>query len=165
MSPNDNKEKVNKDQSAPTPEGVKAGNGKYCFDLAAINQIEAGPAYSTTNGSLVEGERNMVGLMTMPRGTGARPHSHPNEQWAYIMQGTFLCEIDGVKFEAKPGMVVYIPPNMVHSIIVDSDQDEDGKFFVVKDKAHGIWGNPVDTSTYGGHYEEGFKPSNGESED
>lgn len=53
-----------------------------------MNRIEAGPAYSTAAGSLVEGERTQCGLMRMPKGTGARPHSHPNEQRVCVVQGT-----------------------------------------------------------------------------
>ena len=37
----------------------------------------------------------IVALMRMPAGTGAEPHSHPNEQWIYILQGTFRAKIGG----------------------------------------------------------------------
>ena len=56
----------------------------------------------------------IVGLMRMPAGTGAEPHSHPNEQWIYVLQGTFRANIDGKEFDVKPGSVVYIPANTVH---------------------------------------------------
>ncbi len=28
----------------------------------------------------------IVGLMRMKAGTGAEPHSHPNEQWIYVLE-------------------------------------------------------------------------------
>ena len=55
----------------------------------------------------------IVALMRMPAGTRAEPHAHPNEQWIYVVEGTFCATIDDKKFEAKPGSVLYIPPNVV----------------------------------------------------
>ena len=70
-----------------TEGAIKAGDGRYTFDLAKLATIDAGPGYSTAHGPVVEGERIQIGLIRMPRGTGARPHSHPNEQWVYVMEG------------------------------------------------------------------------------
>ena len=60
-----------------TPGATRAGPGEYVFDLAKVNHILGGPDYSTANGACVEGDRMIVGLMRMPAGTGAEPHSHP----------------------------------------------------------------------------------------
>jgi quercetin dioxygenase-like cupin family protein len=131
--------------AATPPRGVKAGSGQYVFELANLDRIEAGPAYSTVTGSLVECERSMIGLMRMPRGTGARPHSHPNEQWVYVLEGTLHVEVDGVQAVAKPGSLVYFPPNSVHSSMAGADCDV--VFLTGKDLTHGIWGTPVDQSS------------------
>ena len=80
---------------ARTPGATRAGPGEYLFDLARVNHILGGPDYSTANGACVEGDRMIVGLMRMPAGTGAEAHSHPNEQWIYILQGTFQATVDG----------------------------------------------------------------------
>jgi len=96
-------------RAARTPGAKRAGAGEYVFDLASINHILGGPDYSTANGSCVEGDRMIVGLMRMPAGTGAEPHSHPNEQWIYILQGVFRAEIGGKAVEAKAGSVIYVP--------------------------------------------------------
>ena len=64
--------------AARTPGAKRAGPGEYVFNLANVNHILGGPDYSTANGSCVEGDRMIVGLMRMPAGTGAAPHSHPN---------------------------------------------------------------------------------------
>ena len=106
------------ERSAPaprTPGAKRAGAGEYVFDLASVNHILGGPDYSTANGSCVEGDRMIVGLMRMPAGTGAEPHSHPNEQWIYILEGVFHANVGGKAIEAKPGAVVYIPADVVHS--------------------------------------------------
>ena len=80
---------------ARTPGAKRAGAGEYLFDLAKVNHILGGPDYSTANGACVEGDRMIVGLMRMPAGTGAEPHSHPNEQWIYILEGTFHATVGG----------------------------------------------------------------------
>ena len=72
---------------ARTPGATRAGAGEYVFDLAKVNKIKGGPDYSSVEGGCVEGDRMIVALMRMPAGTGAEAHSHPNEQWIYILEG------------------------------------------------------------------------------
>ena len=75
--------------AARTPGAKRAGPGEYVFDLGKVNHIKGGPDYSSVVGGVVEGDRMIVALMRMPAGTGAEAHSHPNEQWIYILEGTF----------------------------------------------------------------------------
>ena len=98
-----------------TPGAKRAAPGEYVFDLGTVEKIMGGPAYSTAHGPCVEGDRMIVGLMRMKAGTGAEPHSHPNEQWIYVLEGTFRANIDGKEINVKPGSVVYIPANTVHA--------------------------------------------------
>ena len=123
---------------AKTPGAKRAGPGEHVFDLVKVNHILGGPDYSTANGACVEGDRMIVGLMRMPAGTGAEAHSHPNEQWIYILEGTFKGEVEGKPFEAKPGTVLYIPSNAVHS--GKATKDGDVVFFTVKDASHSLHG-------------------------
>ena len=80
----------------------------------------------------------IVALMRMPAGTGAEAHSHPNEQWIYILDGVFHATVGGKPIEAKPGAVIYIPANVVHSGKAGADRDV--VFFTVKDAAHSLHG-------------------------
>jgi mannose-6-phosphate isomerase-like protein (cupin superfamily) len=121
-----------------TPGAKRAGSGEYVFDLAQVNHILGGPDYSTANGACVEGDRMIVGLMRMPAGTGAERHSHPNEQWIYILQGTFKGEVEGQPFEAKAGSVLYIPSNAMHA--GKATPDADVVFFTCKDTSHSLHG-------------------------
>jgi quercetin dioxygenase-like cupin family protein len=126
-------------QPAPrTPGATRAGPGEYVFDLAGLQKIMGGPDYSTAHGPCVEGDRMIVGLMRMNAGTGAEPHSHPNEQWIYILQGTFRGKIGGKEFDAKPGSVIYIPANTIHS--GGATPDGDVLFFTCKDGSHSLHG-------------------------
>jgi quercetin dioxygenase-like cupin family protein len=123
---------------ARTPGAKRAGPGEYVFDLAKVNHILGGPDYSTANGACVEGDRMIVGLMRMPAGTGAEAHSHPNEQWIYILEGTFRANVGGQDVEAPPGSVLYIPSNTVHS--GKATPEADVVFFTVKDASHSLHG-------------------------
>lgn len=125
--------------SAPrTPGAIRAGAGCHVFDLATANHILGGPDYSTANGACIEGDRIIVALMRMPAGTGAEPHSHPNEQWIYVLQGTFRGEIEGEPVEVKAGSVLYVPANAVHS--GGATADADVVFFTCKDASHSLHG-------------------------
>jgi quercetin dioxygenase-like cupin family protein len=124
--------------TARTPGAKRAGAGEYLFDLARVNKIKGGPDYSSVEGGCVEGDRMIVALMRMPAGTGAVAHSHPNEQWIYVLEGTFTGEIDGKAFEARPGTVVYVPSNAMHT--GNATPDADVVFFTVKDASHSLHG-------------------------
>jgi len=124
--------------AARTPGAKRAGHGEYLFDLAKVNQILGGPDYSTAAGACVEGDRMIVGLMRMAAGTGAEPHSHPNEQWIYILEGTFQAKIGDKQLEAKPGSVLYVPANVAHS--GKATQEADVVFFTCKDASHSLHG-------------------------
>jgi len=130
----------------------KAGGGTYLFQLDELSAIEGGPGYSTAIGSVVEGVRTQVGLMRKAAGTGARPHSHPNEQWNYVVKGRLRVNIEGEpEHIAGPGTLIYFPPGVVHATI--ALPEEDVVFFVVKDTTHGIAGKAADGTMSGGHYD------------
>jgi quercetin dioxygenase-like cupin family protein len=139
-----------------TEGALKAGDGNNVFQLKEMAGISAGGAYSTARGGVVEGEKTMVGLMCKPRGTGARPHSHPNEQWNYVVQGKLDVNIDGKECVAGPGTLLYFPANIVHSTV--AQEEEDVFFFVVKDTSHSIHGIPADGKNSGPAYRPGFEP-------
>ena len=124
--------------SARTPGAKRARHGEHHFELARVNHIKGGPDYSTAAGSCIEGDRMMVALMRMPAGTGAEPHSHPNEQWIFILEGTFRANIGGREVEAKPGSVLYIPSDTMHS--GKATPEADVLFFTVKDTSHSLHG-------------------------
>jgi quercetin dioxygenase-like cupin family protein len=124
--------------AARTPGATRAAPGEFLFNLGTVQKIMGGPAYSTAHGPCVEGDRMIVGLMRMPAGTGAEAHSHPNEQWIYVLEGTFRAEIEGRQIDATPGSVVYIPANTVHA--GRATPEADVVFFTVKDASHGLHG-------------------------
>jgi quercetin dioxygenase-like cupin family protein len=126
-------------QAAPlTPGAKRAGPGEYYFDMAQVNSIMGGPDYSNVFGGVVEGERMIAALMRMPAGGGSVPHSHPNEQWVFVLEGTMDSTVDGQRRLVKPGEAIYIPANVVHFATATADKDV--IFFTVKDASHGLHG-------------------------
>lgn len=126
--------------TSPVNEGAyKAGAGQYIFELGDLDGIPTGKKYSSAFGPVVEGLRTQVGLMRKEKGTGARPHSHPNEQWNYVVKGKLRVTIDDQEKVVGPGTLLYFPPNVIHCTV--AEPEEDVYFFVVKDLTHGIQGN------------------------
>ena len=111
---------------------------------------------STSVGAVVKGERLQVALVHKPRGTGSKIHTHPNEQFNYVIQGTLIADMDGQVFRVPKGYVVHIPAGMPHSHV--SSADEDVIFYAVKDTRHGIVGPPVDGVYNGPRHLPGFGP-------
>lgn len=133
------------------------GSGGFTFDMANLNIVPAGTGYSTSKGGVVEGERMLVGYIRKAKGTGSRMHSHPNEQFNIVVEGTLHGTIDGVDFVAPTGTLIYIPADTAHSI--SATQDKDVIFCAIKDLSHGIIGKAVDGTMSGPLYDEGFEPA------
>jgi quercetin dioxygenase-like cupin family protein len=121
-----------------TPGATKAGKGAYAFRMTDLKQMDLGPGYAPTHGSVVEGERMMVGLARIPKGTVSEAHWHPNEQWIYVLEGRSEMVIEGEKVVGTPGTVIYIPAKAVHEARAAGDTDL--VFFTCKDRSHGIAG-------------------------
>jgi quercetin dioxygenase-like cupin family protein len=132
---------LNQKSQAPearTPGAKRAGPGEYLFDMHKVNQIMGGPAYSPVFGGCVEGDRMIVALMRYPAGKPSDAHSHPNEQWIFILEGELEMEFDGEWRKGKPGDVFYVPANKVHKAANNGDKDV--VFFTCKDSVHGLHG-------------------------
>jgi quercetin dioxygenase-like cupin family protein len=147
-----------KSSKTKTAGAVKGGNGKYQFNMAALKKVPAGTGYSTSHGGVVEGERILVGYIHKPRGTGARMHSHLNEQLNYVVRGTLIGSVNGKQVRAPTGSLIYIPANAPHTLVADPN-DEDVIFLAIKDLSQGIIGKAVDGTMTGPLYLKGFEPA------
>ncbi len=118
-------------------------------------------AKSSTIGAVLFGQHVAVALVMQAAGSGAKAHTHPNEQFNYILQGVMVSDIDDEKqtFGAK-GMIVHTPSMSVHT--GQACPDEDMYFFAMKDTRHGITGPPVDGKHDGPLYLPGFGKRAGE---
>ena len=154
---------VNKSVKTKTAGAVKGGaNDKYQFKMASLKIVDAGTGYSTSHGGVVEGDRILVGYIHKPRGTGSRMHTHLNEQLNYVVRGTLVGSVNGVKVKAPPGSLIYIPANAPHDLVADP-RDEDVIFLAIKDLSQGIVGKAVDGTMSGPVYMKGFDAGKGQA--
>lgn len=110
---------------------------------------------SSTMGAVLKGEHIIVALAGQAAGSGAKPHTHPNEQFNYILQGVMVSDIEAEKQTFGPrGTIVHTPSMSVHT--GQACPDEDLIFFAMKDTRHGIVGPPVDGKYDGPNYLPGF---------
>jgi quercetin dioxygenase-like cupin family protein len=97
---------------------------------------------SSTFGGALFGETVIVGLMHKAAGTGSKRHTHNNEQYNYVLQGTLQCDIDDQTVLCPAGHCVHIPAGTEHSCM--ATPEEDVIFFVAKDTRDKISGPAVD---------------------
>ena len=145
---------------------------QYVYDFARLDRVPegetslkvaarrllSGPSLETgkssTVGAVLSGEHVICTLGTQARGTGAKAHTHPNEQFNYILQGVMMSDIEGDRVFAKPGSILHTPGSVVHTGLACPDQDL--VFLAIKDSRAGIIGPPVDGKYDGPNYFAGF---------
>lgn len=97
---------------------------------------------SSTVGAVLRGRTIICTLGRQSRGTGAKAHTHPNEQFNFILHGAMVSDIEGDRVVALPGSILHTPGMAVHTGM--ACPDEDLIFLAVKDTRSGIVGPPVD---------------------
>ena len=151
---------------------------QYVYDFAALDRAPDGATSakvtarrllsgatlqtgkSSTVGAVLTGSQIILTLGTQARGTGANAHTHPNEQFNYIVQGTMTGEIAGQTVFAPRGTVLHTPGSVVHTGL--GCPEEDLVFLALKDTRHGISGPSVDGRYEGPNYLPGFGSRAGE---
>ena len=128
---------------------------KYFYRLDEEESVNVGGNYSTARGPLVQGERIQVSLVHKPAGTGAKPHTHPNEQFNYLLKGKLKAMVNGQEQVVTAGTLIHIPANVVHATV--ATLDEDVVFLAMKDMSWGIAGTAVDQDDPGPYYDPGLK--------
>ncbi|HEX2829879.1 MAG TPA: cupin domain-containing protein [Burkholderiales bacterium] len=109
---------------------------------------------SSTVGAVLSGQSIICTLGRQAAGTGAKAHSHSNEQFNYILQGTMMSDIEGDRVFARKGCILHTPGSLVHTGL--ACPDDDLVFFAIKDARHGIVGPPVDGKYDGPNCFPGF---------
>jgi len=129
---------------------------KYFYDWNALEKSLISDEYSSAYGSVIVGERMQVAMVHKEKGTGSRLHSHPNEQFNYVLRGKIRAKVEEEEKMIGPGDLVYIPADAAHYLVAVSEGGAD--YFVVKDTSWGIAGAAVDGEKTGAHYEPGYQP-------
>lgn len=128
----------------------------YFFDFQQLPE-HTFTKHTTSNGTVVKGDKIYVGLVNKPRGSGSQPHRHPFEQFNYVLQGKLKAWVGGQEQIVGPGGLIHIPTNTLHTIVATPEQDV--VFFMVKEVTPlGTAGIPEDPDVKGPRYEPGFEP-------
>lgn len=96
---------------------------QFVYDFNSMKKEAVLGKLSTSEGSSFTGERIYCGLVTKKRGTGSKPHYHPDETFNYVLQGALKVNMDGQEFVVPTGQLLHIPPNMVHTAVATDDGD------------------------------------------
>jgi len=154
----------------PLPQSPRVSRDKvrYVYNWEELDKVPEGPcsakvtprAYvskkSSSFGAALTGEKVHVGLIHKARGSGSKLHTHPNEQFNLVLQGTLHGDIDGQTVLVPKHHAIHMPAGVVHSMVAGGD--EDVLFFVAKDTRHGLAGPPVDGIEDGPRFLPGFGP-------
>ena len=81
------------------------------------------PGYSKGKGTVLRTEAFEVTKIRFAEGEGADPHSHEQDQFAYVLSGRLRVTIgDGEEtYEIGPGQATYNPTGTVHSVVALED--------------------------------------------
>lgn len=133
---------------------------QYVYDFSLLDRVPEGPtsaqvtarklvsgatlqtAKSSTVAAALTGERLIMALAKQTRGTGAKAHTHPNEQFNCIISGVMTGELGGETIFAPAGVLSHTPAGIVHTGLACPDSDM--MFLAMKDTRHGLAGPPVD---------------------
>ena len=107
---------------------------RYVYDLAHLENEpgrassaavtpRVGSVKSPATGALLTGEKLHVALLRYSRGGTTQLHTHPNEQFTFVVEGTVRAEIAGEDFIVEKHCIAHIPPGVPHSIAADGGQD------------------------------------------
>ncbi len=141
---------------------------RYDYRLADLDEVPQEPCSakvtprgyiskkSSSRGAALSGEALHVAIVHKAVGSGTKLHTHPNEQFSFVLEGTMIYEISGNKLEAAPGSITHLPPGVVHGAIASAAGDV--LTFVVKDTSHGMSGPPIDGIEDGPVFLPGFGP-------
>lgn len=86
-----------------------AGTNVYAWDKLTKEVVRPGVSRTA-----FRGDGALMVMNWLEPGMEKKPHSHPFEQLAYVVQGRVRFEIGDDVVEVGPGEVVRIPPDVMH---------------------------------------------------
>lgn len=122
-----------------------AVKNQYVVDLHNMEKKPTLGAVSTGEGASFYGERIYCGLVHKKKGTGSKPHYHPDETFNYVLKGALKVNMDGMDFVVPAGCLFHIPANMVHTAVANDDGD--ATYLVWRDRAGEKQGKPTTVET------------------
>jgi quercetin dioxygenase-like cupin family protein len=72
--------------------------------------------YSDGQGSVLRSEHFEAIRLRFEKGKGAQPHSHPEEQLAFVLSGRLKVTAGGETYEVGPGQATFNPSGIEHGV-------------------------------------------------
>ena len=90
--------------------------GKVTFDDTDQNLVSE--QYSQGQGAVMRSDNIEVIRIRIEKGKQAVPHSHPEEQFTYILSGRLRVNLPekGETYEIGPGEATFNPSNILHGV-------------------------------------------------
>lgn len=121
---------------------TKPARQRYVHDFENMPKANLlGDQLSPATGVSFTGERVYVGVVHIPRGTGAKAHYHVDETFNYMLQGTLKVVMDGEEFLVPKGSLLHIPRGVVH--VTGATPEEDAVYVVCRDTTSMSSGQPA----------------------
>ena len=118
-----------------------ANSNPYVINLHGMEKKPTIGRTSTGEGASFTGEQITCGVVTKKRGTGSRPHYHPDETFNYVLEGALKVTMDGREFVVPKGCLLHFPANMVHTAVATDDAD--AVYLVWRGRTHEKTGKPA----------------------
>jgi quercetin dioxygenase-like cupin family protein len=72
--------------------------------------------YSDGRGSVLRSDHFEATKIRFPKGKGAKPHSHPEEQLSFVISGRLRVTAGDEVYEVGPGQATFNPSNVEHGV-------------------------------------------------
>jgi quercetin dioxygenase-like cupin family protein len=118
-------------------------SNKYVVDFHHMETKPTIGKTSTGEGASFNGDRIYCGLVTKKKGTGSRPHFHPDETFNYVLKGALKVVMDGETFVVPTGCLLHIPASMVHTAVATDEGD--ATYLVWRDRVAEKQGQAITT--------------------
>jgi quercetin dioxygenase-like cupin family protein len=83
------------------------------FDDPSDNQVAS---YSDGRGAVLRSEHFEATKIHFPKGKGAKPHRHPEEQLSFVVSGRLRVTAGDETYEVGPGQATFNPSNVEHGV-------------------------------------------------
>jgi len=114
---------------------------KYVINFDDMEKRPTIGKISTGEGASFNGERIYCGLVKKKKGTGSKPHYHPDETFNFVLEGALKVYMDGEEFVVPTGCLLHIPANMIHTAVATDEGD--ATYLVWRDRTAEKAGKPI----------------------
>jgi quercetin dioxygenase-like cupin family protein len=110
------------------------------YRFEKLKSYHFNPHLSSTTGPIIEGDYMYFRRVRKPAGGKSKPHYHPNEFMAFMLEGNLSAVLGRERRVARPGTLIHIPSNARHSF----KAREDVNYLYIKDRTWTMIGAAAD---------------------